>query len=379
MSAATTLPPPTANRSVSAPRLVGIDVVRAVALIGVVVMNYHGYLNAGAGTDTFFGRLFHPWVGVLSTRFAATFVTVAGVGVVLLTNRSRLSRDPVALDIDRWRLRRRGVLLYAGGYVLDWIWPGTILFYYGALFVVASFIFTLRIRWLVAIGAASALVAAAVQWWAFERSVDGHGVTWLLGSSGRSPRSLFFDTILNGTHPLFPWLAFLCAGMVIGRLLPEIDRWRWRLVGLGVVFLAGGYGLSSIVTRLGADGSVAADRAEVLGATDPFNRGLLYTIVTLGSSLIAVLMISWLAERSPDSTLVDVLRRAGQMSLTLYLLHVVVFNVFVNTAAWVTPTGLDTALLFAIGFWVIAILFAAWWNRFLGMGPFERIYRRFGG
>ena len=51
MSAATTLPPPTADRSVSAPRLVGIDVVRAVALIGVVVMNYNGYLNGGAGTD----------------------------------------------------------------------------------------------------------------------------------------------------------------------------------------------------------------------------------------------------------------------------------------------------------------------------------------
>jgi len=90
-------------------------------------------------------------------------------------------------------------------------------------------------------------------------------------------------------------------------------------------------------------------------------------------------VISWLAERSPDAALVDVLRRAGQMSLTLYLIHVVVFNGFVNTARWVTPTGLDTALLFALGFWVIAILFAAWWNRFLGMGPFERIYRRFGG
>ena len=301
------------------------------------------------------------------------------VGVVLLTNRSRLSRDPVALQADRWRLIRRGVLLYAGGYVLDWIWPGTILFYYGAFFIVASVIFTLRIRWLVVIGAASAVIAAAVQWWAFERSNDGHDATWLLGSSPRSPRSLLFDTMVNGTHPLFPWLAFLCAGMVIGRLLPEIDRWRWRLVGLGVVLLVGGYGLSSIVTRLGDDDSIDALRFDVLGRTDPFNRGLLYTIVTLGSSLIAVLVISWLAERSPDSALVDVLRRAGQMTLTLYLLHVVVFNGIVNTAGWVTPTGLDTALAFAGGFWVIAILFGAWWNRFLGMGPVERIYRRFGG
>ncbi|MGD9701735.1 MAG: DUF418 domain-containing protein [Acidimicrobiia bacterium] len=380
---ATTLPPPppqpTEVRPVSAPRLVGIDVVRAVALIGVVVMNYHGYLNGGSGTDTFFGRLFHPWVGVLSTRFAATFVTVAGIGVVLFTNRSRLSRDRDAIQRDRWRLRRRGLLLYAGGYVLDWIWPGTILFYYGAFFIVASFLVTLRVRWLVLIGAASAVAAAGVQWWAFERSSDGHDTSWLLGSWPRSPRSLLLDTVLNGTHPLLPWLAFLCTGMVIGRLLPEIDRWRWRLVGLGAVLLAGGYALSSIVTRLGANGTVDAGRWDVLGRTDPFNRGLLYTLVTIGSSLIAVIVISSLAERSPGSVLVDLFRRAGQMTLTLYVLHVVVFNGVVDTAGWVRPTGLDTALVFAGVFWVFAILIGAWWNRFVGMGPFERIYRRFGG
>jgi uncharacterized protein len=365
---------PIANR-----RLVGIDVVRAVALIGVVVMNYHGYLNQGAGTDTFGGRLFHPWVGVLSTRFAATFVTVAGVGVVLLTNRSRRSADGDALREDRWRLRRRGLFLYAGGYVLDWIWPGTILFYYGALFVVASFLFTVRIRWLVLLGASSALAAAAIQWWAFERQADGHDVSWLLGSTPRSPRSLALDTLVNGTHPLLPWLAFLCAGMVVGRLLPEIDRWRWRLVALGAGLLAGGYAVSSIVTRLGEDGSTEAARWDVLGRTDPFNRGLLYTVVTLGSSLLAVVLISWLAERSPDAVVVDVLRRAGQMTLTLYLLHVVVYNGAVDWLGWVTPTGLDTALVFAGAFWAFAILIGAWWHRFVGMGPLERVYRRFGG
>ena len=89
-------------------RLVGPDVVRAVALIGVVVMNYHGYLNgasavAGDGAS-FAQRLFDPWEGVLSTRFAATFVLVAGVGVTLLTNRSRLARDEAAISANRLRM-----------------------------------------------------------------------------------------------------------------------------------------------------------------------------------------------------------------------------------------------------------------------------------
>lgn len=375
---ARTFPPPAAGGAVGQPRLVGIDVVRAVALIGVVVMNYHGYLNAGSGTDTFFGRLFHPWVGVLSTRFAATFVTVAGVGVVLLTKRARLSGDRDLISDARWRLIRRGVLLYTFGYVLDWIWPGTILFYYGAYFVLAAFMFRLRIRWLVAIGATSAVTAAAIQWWIFERIQDGHPPSWLYTSSPRSPRSLVLETFINGTHPLLPWLAFLCCGMVIGRLLPEIDRWRKPLLILGGSFLAGGYLLSSILTRLATDGSVEDQRWGVLARTDPFNRGLLYTVVTLGSSIIAVVVISWAAERAPASPVVEVLRHAGQMTLSLYVLHVLVFNELVYRQGWVTPTGLDTALVFAAAFWVVAILLGAWWHRFIGMGPLERWYRRFG-
>ena len=40
---------------------------------------------------------FDPWNGPLSTRFAATFVLVAGVGVTLLTRRSRRSGDAAAV------------------------------------------------------------------------------------------------------------------------------------------------------------------------------------------------------------------------------------------------------------------------------------------
>ena len=72
-------------------RLPGPDVVRAVALIGVVVMNYHGYLmfrgQPFAVDDSTLDRFFDPCEGPLSTRFASTFVLTAGVGVTLLTRR----------------------------------------------------------------------------------------------------------------------------------------------------------------------------------------------------------------------------------------------------------------------------------------------------
>jgi uncharacterized membrane protein YeiB len=92
-----------------------------------------------------------------------------------------------------------------------------------------------------------------------------------------------------------------------------------------------------------------------------------------------VLTISWLAERRPGIWPVRVLARAGQMTLTLYLAHVIVFNEVVHQRHWVRATGLDTALLFAGGFWLVAVLAGAWWHRRVGIGPLERIYRRFGG
>lgn len=355
-------------------RIVDLDVLRAVALIGVVTMNYHGYLTIQRydPNDSFVHRLFDPWNGPLSTRFAATFVTVAGMSVTLMTNRSRTGGDQAAIGADRWRLARRGLLLLCVGYVLDWIWPGTILYFYGAYFITAALLFTLRARWLVLLGTVSALGAAGVQWWDFERSQDGRPLWWLLGSSPRSPRSLLFDTFLNGTHPLFPWLAFLCAGMVVGRALPLCTRVRVRLILVGVVMVAATY----LLRHLFADRSSLSSR---LFATDPFSRSLNYVVCALGSSIVAVAGIGWLASRTRDARVTGWLAIAGRSTLTLYVLHAVVFNLIVNVWHWIEPTGLDTALLFAGGYWLVAITAAVLWNRRWGMAPLERFYRAFGG
>jgi uncharacterized protein len=353
-------------------RLVGPDVTRAIALIGVVAMNYHAYLNnatAASGPDSnFFERLFEPWTGVLATRFAATFVLVAGVGVSLM---SRSGRADV-----RWRLARRGVLLYATGYFLNWIWDGTIIFYYGAMFVVAAIILPLRSRWLAAIGVTSAVAAAGIQWWVTDAIERGHDVSWLISPGtavNSTPRGLLFDTFVNGTHPLLPWLAFLCAGMIVGRILPNVRYLPVAMVSLGVTAVT--YLANHLLTSGQADNAVRV----MVWSTNPFDRGLMYTAGTLGTSLAALCLISWLAERSADHPVTLALQSAGQMTLSIYVAHVLTYNFVVHWMGWVQPdSGLGAALLFAVTFWTIAIMTAWWWVRFVGMGPLERVYRRFG-
>ena len=236
-------------------RLPGPDVVRAAALIGVVVMNYHGYLilRGGARGDGAVERFFDPWTGPLATRFAATFVLTAGVGVTLLTRRA--IGHPNLVRARRWTLVRRGLALYAFGLLFDEIWRGTILPYYGAMFVIAAGLFTLRSRWVVAIGVAAALAGAGIAWWGLERRLDGRDTSWLFQPEGRSPRALLFDVFVNGTHPLFPWLAFFCAGIVLGRLF-STDWWRPAALAAGFTL----FGLANLIS--GAIGT--GPRADVL-------------------------------------------------------------------------------------------------------------------
>lgn len=364
---ALTEPSSTFADTAPARRLPGPDVVRALALIGVVLMNYHGYLvlRGGAIGDGTAAEIFNPFQGPLATRFAATFVLVAGVSVTLLTRRSLT--DPDRVREMRWRLVRRGLLLYVLGLVLDEIWPGSIIVYYGVMFVLAAAIFTWRSRWIIAAGALAAVAGAAIRLWRFDRDRSGFDTDWLTTPSPGSIRRYVFDVVVNGTHPILPWFAFMCAGIVLGRTLTT-TWWRAAAAGGGFVLVSSTWALSA---------SASTDLQAVAFSLLPFDRGLAYVASALGSALIAYAAIDWLAERFPEAT--DPLRRAGQMSLTIYLLHIVVFNLTVDWLGWVEPGGLGVAMTFAAVFWAGAIALAVWWQRRFGRGPAEYVYRAFGG
>eukprot|EP01041_Mallomonas_annulata_P017368 gene17369-35813_t len=231
-------------------------------------------------------------------------------------------------------------------------------------------------RWLVAVGAIAAIAASLVQWQVVVHDRDGDPLTWLTSPDtlrSRSPRGLLLDTFVNGTHPLLPWLAFLCAGMVLGRYLGRVRLGLVASAGAAVTALT--YLLNHLMTDGHADDIVRV----VVWSTRPFDRGLLYTVGTLGSSLAAFSLVSLVAERWRGTTPVRVLQSAGEMTLSIYVAHVFVFRGLVDRAEMVGGTGLDTALVFALTFWVFALAIAAWWRRFIGLGPLERVYRRFGG
>ncbi|MCU1501602.1 MAG: hypothetical protein JWM12_956, partial [Ilumatobacteraceae bacterium] len=277
----------------------------------------------------------------------------------------------VARSDDRWKLVRRALLLYAFGYMFNWIWDGTILFFYGAFFLAGALLFTLRKRWLVLIGLVAAVAATLLQWWKFAREGGGHSTAWLFQPTPHSPRGLIFDTFVNGTHPLLPWLAFLCLGMVLGRMLPLAVETRLLLAFFGTML--------AIFSHLIHGAAATTPLRAIMLSTGPYSRSLVYTLGTVGSSVAAFAIVGSLAEATRNFRITRGLAAAGRTTLTIYVLHALVYNLLVHDLGWVRPTGLDTAWVMTGIFWVVAIVAAAAWQQLVGMGPLERIYRRFGG
>ena len=359
-----------------------LDVARAVAMIGVVVLNYHAYLNISEAwtplAPSIWQRLFNPGTGLLTTRFAALFVLVAGIGVSLMTRSSRETNNKLLLRADRLRLARRGALLLLVGYFFEKVWPGTILFYYGAYFIVAASIFAAPTRRVLGVGVAAAVAAATIAWWRTDQMFDLNFTSWLAPPKIDSPRNLLIRLFVSYTHPLFPWLLFLAVGIVLGRHMQQFAKFRARLMLWSALIVASTYIASHLLSPSPALGPHDRTIAKLL-STDPLDRGLAYSVGTLATALFAFGALSLLVSAVGNSAPMQLLSRAGQMSLTIYIAHIFFFNIVVHKLHWVGATGLDSAIVLALVFYAAAIPLSATWRKYAGRGPAERLYRLFGG
>ena len=69
-------------------RIIGYDLARALAVFGMVVVNFKTVMSAEQGGPAWLGGL----VGLLDGRAAATFVVLAGVGIALISRKARTSQ-----------------------------------------------------------------------------------------------------------------------------------------------------------------------------------------------------------------------------------------------------------------------------------------------
>ena len=195
-------------------RVVGVDVARGLALIGMAATHiFPSYVDERV----------HPAYLVAAGRASALFAVLAGVSLSLLAGRATsLRRLRVAVVV-------RAGLLFALGLALGTADspPLVILCYYALLFLVAVPLLGLRARTLAVLAVLWALVSPVASHLLRDTVVPAFEIDEPGG------RGLFVQLAVSGVYPVLTWTTYLLIGLAVGRLALRNPK-----VGLGL--LAGG-------------------------------------------------------------------------------------------------------------------------------------------
>jgi uncharacterized membrane protein len=370
-------------------RLTGIDVCRGLALVGMIAV--HALIP--------FDENFNPnWVATIAAGNAsAVFALLAGVGLSLTTGRTAVPRSKAKSTTAS--IAGRAVAIGVIGLLLGYTEAritGVILTYYAVMFLLAIPLLFLRTPILVLVTIVAAVAVPVLSHLArpalAKPTLANPGFIELFDH----PLDLLSELLLTGAYPALPWVSYICAGLIIGRLTLSSAKVARRMLIFGAVlgvaaataswWLLGPLG-GRAALRVAAPGPLNSDGETVddllvfgfNGATPtgswwwlatdaphaatPFD--LLRTMGTAIAVLGAMLLLGHVAAPMLQRVIHVVtapLAAAGTMTLTLYTAHVVFMN---SPLDQFTPVG---GYVFQVAG---VLLFALGWRQAVGRGPLE--------
>jgi uncharacterized membrane protein len=376
-------------------RIVGLDVARALALFGMMATHLL--------PDSVDGQTVTWWQQLAGGRAAALFALLAGVSLALVTDRAVTA--PTAPSVDSEEVPRRaalkaaraGIAVRAGvigvlGLFLGQLDTGiaVILTYYAVLFLLGLPFLGLRWPTLAALAAGWAVVAPVLSHLVRPHLPERLGASPSLDFLVLQPVRLVSELLFTGYYPTVPWLAYLLAGLAIGRLpLRRMSVAGWLAAG-GATLAATAWASSWLILhRLGGLAHLRATAPEDVSPFDfmPVEQALVRgtfgttpttswwwlttaaphsstpfdLFQTIGSAML-VIGLCLLASHAAPRVLGAVFA-AGTMTLTLYSLHL-----------WFLAVGVGPPRETAALFWLhvsAALVFAVAWRATIGRGPLE--------
>ncbi len=297
-------------------RIIGIDVARAFAVVGMIIVNY----------KIVFGEEGSPWVQgllkVVDGKAAATFVVLAGIGLALMTNSALRNGDQAKLQTSRLRIIKRAIFLFVIGLSYVWIWPADILHFYG-VYMLLTLIFIYQKPSVLLWGAGLLILAFPVlaflipyeTGWDF--SIYSYEDFWTMNGFFRN---LFF----NGFHPVIPWTAFMLFGLWYGRQDLFNQQFLRRSLRIGLITFISiqlfALGSNWLLTQ--ANGPAEAEWSTFL-ATIPMPPMPLYMINGISFAVVIIASCILWAQKREDSKIIHALNKMGQLALTFYVAHVI--------------------------------------------------------
>ena len=351
------------QRKRGAGRLLGVDAARAIALIGMMAV----HLLPGTDPD---GSASTAYL-IASGRASALFAVLAGVGLALANGGIRPPSGSARLTAAAGIVGRALLILLLGLFLGDLdSGVAVILVNYAFLFLIASAFIGLSARSLGVTAFMWAVLAPVISFWLRSGLSDSSFGVPGFNELG-DPAGFLREILLTGYYPVFPWIAYLLAGMAAGRSDIRSPRVAARLVGVGVGLAAASKVISALLLRSFAPGlpepvqffgTTPTDTWWYLAMATPHSATTLDLLHTTGTSLV-VLGGCLLVAAAGRYALVW-LAAAGGMTLTLYTAHVL---------ALATGWGLEDRPTLLVWHVVAAIVIGLVWRTFVGRGPLETL------
>jgi uncharacterized membrane protein YeiB len=354
-------------------RILGYDFARALAIFGMVVVNFKIVMGASqAGPDWL------VWlVGLLEGRAAATFVILAGVGMSLLSRRAWVSNDTAGMVKNRNMLLKRAMFLFVAGLLYIPIWPADILHFYGIYIAVGAFL----------------LIAPERRLWRLAFIFMGVSVVLMLLFDYESgwnwgtldyagfwtPTGMVRHLFFNGFHPVFPWTAFLLVGLWLGRQDVHDPALRKKMLRLSIIIVVLAESVSWLLIQMLSAFDLDPETVAYLFGTQPMPPMPLYLLSGGGTAVAAIMLSIALTERLAAARWIKAFVATGQLALTLYVAHVILGMGVLEALGLLEnqslPFAVGSALLFCVG----ALLFSFLWRQRFNRGPLEWVMRRLTG
>lgn len=353
--------PPTAVRGASASgmRLQGVDVARAVALLGMMAAHIGGIAEQLDWTDP------ATWTAVAHGRPSTLFAVLAGVSIGLTSGRTDPPEPPTIGRI-RARIAIRAVVVVVIGFALMALDTPVyvILPTYGVLFLLVVPVLRVRPAALLGIAALCAVLSPLAALTIAPAYADAGMIGVQLGL----------------VYPVVTFLAYVLVGLAVARAGLEERGRQVLLLASGALVAATAYVAGSVLAPLPDDAALAFPGVPYAGEGSTPGQALAQLFLSprdhsssvvdvVGTAGVAVAVIALcllvfdgrgrVAER-----IAFPLAAVGSMPLTVYSGHLVVIAML--------PTYPESAVAwgwFALG----SVAFAMLWRRFLGRGPLERV------
>jgi len=352
-------------------RIIGIDVARALAVIGMIVVNF----------KVVFGENGLNWVksfaSVFDGKAAATFVVLAGVGLALMTNSAIKNNDKAKLKIARNRILKRALFLFIIGISYITIWPADILHFYGIYMAINILLLTSKERTII-ISAISLIIVFPIlmTFWNYETgwnfdTLEYQGFWTINGFM----RNLFF----NGFHPVIPWTSFMLFGYWFGKQDLHNNKFIKKTFWISTIIFISIQILSYLSISILSEGNQesAKELTEILG-TNPMPPLPIYMFngISIAFAIITACII--IAKRFENNIIIDALNKTGQLALTFYVAHVIIGMGIIET---IDPNkmgnySIEFSVIYALTFSLICIIFAVIWGKYKKFGPLEWLMRK---